>query len=30
LGLDKEQAEQVLCLNLERFFKAQTGTKTSE
>ncbi|MGI9075335.1 MAG: amidohydrolase family protein [Bryobacteraceae bacterium] len=35
LGLNKEQAEQVLCLNLEQFFKAQTGTaqtgtKTSE
>jgi uncharacterized protein len=35
LGLNKEQAEQILCLNLERVFKptipaAQTGTKTSE
>jgi uncharacterized protein len=35
LGLNKEQAEQILCLNLERVFKtridtAQSGTKTSE
>jgi uncharacterized protein len=35
LGLSKEQAEQILCLNLERVFKpssaaAQSGTKTSE
>jgi uncharacterized protein len=35
LGLSKEQAEQILCLNLERVLKptiaaAQSGTKTSE
>jgi predicted TIM-barrel fold metal-dependent hydrolase len=35
LGLNKEQAEQILCQSLERFFKprvstAQSGTKTSE
>ncbi|MGI8960372.1 MAG: amidohydrolase family protein [Bryobacteraceae bacterium] len=35
LGLNKEQAEQILSLNLERVFKASTGTaqsgiKTSE
>ena len=35
LGLSKEQAEQILCLNLERVLKpglaaAQSGTQTSE
>jgi predicted TIM-barrel fold metal-dependent hydrolase len=35
LGLNEEQAEEILCQNLERLFKvrtsaAQSGTKTSE
>lgn len=30
LGLNKEQAEQILSLNFERVFKTHIGTKTSE